>query len=703
MATLEKLRKNTGILISVVIGLALLAFILGDLASSGTSLFGGQNIEVANIEGESVSINEYQQKIEEVTGIYRQNNQTNALDEETNKEIREQVWEMILQNYILQDEYEKLGLGVSSEELFNLIQGDNPYPVVRQLFGDPETGQINKTHLMNFLRALKENRLPKDQQNFWLYLEEEMMRSQLFSKYMNLIRKGMYATTQEAQNSYINNQKKVDMQYLMLGFNTVNDTAISIANRDMKNFYDQHQYKYEQQASRDIRFVTIEIKPSEEDYNAIKNWINDIHNEFREAEKPGQFVNLNSDSSFNPRYHKYEELPDTLKDFMFNADVGDDFGPYFEEHTRSYKIAMLNDIKYLPDSVKARHILIRAGENISYEQAKSIADSLKEQLEEGADFAELARENSADGSAEEGGDLGWFTPGQMVKPFSDSCFNAEIGELKLIQSRFGYHIAQVTDKGPKVKKVQVAILKRNVDPSAETYDELYARAAQFAGKNSTLEEFLKAAKEEGLIVQTANNIRKNNLGIPGFQNAREIIRWAYEAEEGATSPLFEISDHFVIAALSKAQEDGIAPFEAVKDQVRFEVKNIKKGEFLAEKIKKAKNENQAIEAISENLNTNLQLAEGISFTSYRIPDAGVEPKVIAVATTLDEGIISEPIIGNGGVYMLSVKNIQQPEEKDNFVFEQSMLQRRYQARANQEAYEALKEAAEIEDNRLEFY
>ncbi len=703
MATLEKLRNKTGILIAVVVGLALLAFILGDLASSGTSLFRQQNIEIAEIEGESVSINEYRQKIEEVTNIYKQNNQTRSLGEDVHKEIHEQVWEMTLQKYLLQDDFEKLGLGVSSEELFDLIQGDNPYPVVRQLFGDPETGQINKTHLMNFLRALKENRLPQDQQNFWLYLEEEMLRNQLFNKYMNLIQKGMYATTLEAKNSYMKNQKRVNMQYFMIEYNTVNDSAISITEKDLKNYYDEHQYEYEQEASRDIKYVTIEIKPSEKDFDAAEKWINDVHDEFCEAEKPGQFVNLNSDSSFNARYYKYEELPDTLQDFMFSADIGDDFGPYFEEHTRSYKIAILNDIKYLPDSVKARHILIQAGENRTYDQAKSMADSLKKQLEAGADFAALARENSADRSAEQGGDLGWFTPGQMVKPFSDSCFEAEIGEIKLIQTRFGYHIAEVLDKGPKEKKVQVAIMKRNVEPSNETYDGLYARAAQFAGKNNTLEEFLQAAKEEGLLVQTANNIKKTNPGIPGFQNAREVIRWAYNAQVKETSPLFEIDDHFIIAALSKAQQEGIAPFEVIKDQIRFEVKNMKKGEIIAEKIRKTKNENQNIDDIANNLNATLNSAEDISFTSYRIPDAGVEPKVIAVATTLDEGITSEPIIGNSGVYMLSVSNIQEPEEKDNYAFEQSMLQRRYQARANQQAYEALKEAAEIEDNRLEFY
>ncbi len=703
MATLEKLRKRSGLLIAVVVGLALLAFILGDLARSGRSLFRKQKLEIAEIEGKSVPINEYRRKIEEVTNIYKQNNQTQSLGEDMHKQIQQQVWEMMLQKYILNDDFDALGLGVSSEELFDIIQGENPYPVVRQLFTNPETGQLDKTRLMNFLRALKDNRLPKDQQEFWFYLEEEMFRNQMFRKYMALVQKGMYATSFEAEKSYMENQKKSNIEYLLLAFNSVSDSGLSITTSELKDYYKNHEYEYKQEASRDLKFVTIDIEPSEEDFNAAKKWINDVYDEFLEADKPGQFVNLNSDSSFDVRYYKYEELPDTLQEFMFSHDTGDVFGPYYEEKTESFKIAMLNDIKYLPDSVKARHILVRAGENITYEQAKTIADSLRGQLDQGADFAELARQNSADRSAEKGGELGWFTPEQMVKPFSDSCFSAEIGELKLIQTRFGYHIVQVTDKGPKVKKVQVAVMKRNVMPSTETYDRLYARAAKFAGQNNTLDEFIQSAEAQNLMIQTANNVKKSSIDLPGLEGAREIVRWAYEAEEGSTSQLFEINDHFVIATLTKATEQGVAPFETVKDQIKFEVQTLKKGEIIAENIRNAKENSNSIKDLAAQLNTTTRSAEGINFSTFRLPEAGMEPKVVAAATTINEKTISEPIIGNAGVYVITVNQVQPAEPAENYAIEKSMIKRRYQSRANYEAYEALKDAADIKDYRLKFY
>jgi peptidyl-prolyl cis-trans isomerase D len=298
----------------------------------------------------------------------------------------------------------------------------------------------------------------------------------------------------------------------------------------------------------------------------------------------------------------------------------------------------------------------------------------------------------------------------MVEAFSDTCFFSEIGEVKLVTSpQTGFHIVEVTDKGRKVKKAQVAILARKVDPSSETYNNIYNKASRFAGKHRTYDEFIEGINEEDLTKKVANNIQRNAKQIAGLENARKLIRAAFETKEKEiikskedNQPIFEIGDQFVIAFVTEARKDGIAPFDEVKEDIKVKVKENKKAEKLAEKMKKAASQKGSLDAVASELGLQLQTASNITYSSFNIRGAGAEPKLVGTALAMEPNKISAPVKGENGVYLIEVTS----RQENNNISPDMIKQREIQGltrTATYEVYNALKEAAEIQDKRYKFY
>jgi len=707
MATLEKIRNRAGVLVAIVIGMALLAFILGDFLNSGGALFSNSQFEIAEISGKSISVQKYQKELNGLTEITKFTSGKNALDEETIQRIQEQTWQQILRQNILKDEYKELGIDISSQELWDMVQGENIHPIIQNLFTNPETGELNTMAVIQFLKTYDQD--PTGQKKaYWLFIEEQMVQEREFSKYTNLIKKGLYVTGSEAQAELNRINKTVDFDFIAQNLNQIPDSLVNIEESDLKTYYKNHENDFKQTASRSIEYVTFDIKPSEADRNADEEWINNIYEDFAQTENDKNFISLNSNISFDDNYYKKDELPEKFQEEMFNAKEGFIYGPYFEDET--FKLAKLSDIKYLPDSVRARHILIQpTQQDTDYSQIYAMADSLINLLKSGANFAQLSNQYSADKAAnEKGGDLGWFKANEMIKPFSDSCFNASVGEYKTIPTQYGLHIAQVTDRGKEVKKVKVATLGRKLEPSAETGNNIYAQASKFVGNNHTYEEFNQAIQEnENLTKKIASNIKKNDKNIPGLENPREFIRAIYNTDKHEiikenNDPIFKIGDRFIIGFVTDIKEDGIAPFEQVRSQILVQVKKEKKAEQLAEKIRQQMTENNNIYTLASNLNTEVKTATNISFRSHSVPEAGVEPKLIAVATTLEQDKLSNPVKGNKGVYVFQVTSVN-IADNGNVEMQQQQGMMQFSNRANYETFEALKETANIVDKRAKFY
>ncbi len=696
MATLQKIRNKAGVLVSVIIGIALFAFIFTGFFKSGSSLFRSSQQQVADIDGKEVSIQEYQALIDEQEEFAKlQSGKTSLTEAEVNR-IQDQVWNQLVFETLIKEKAKELGIEVTSEELLTMVTGKNVHPTIRQIFTNPQTGVFDRTQLIAFLK--QKDRDPKAS-FFWNFIEKQIIDQRINEKYTALLKKGMYVTNQQVQSEAKARSRKVDFDFIAKRYTSVPDSAIMIADADIEKYYNENINDFQQEATRDIEYVTFAVKPSEEDKKMALEWITKAKDVFgAENTDPVQYVKMNSDAPYVDRYLKPEQLSPQLQEFVKTAKIGDVYGPYLEND--AYKLTRLVDVKMMPDSVKARHILLRTG--ASAEALKTKADSLMNLLKKGADFAKLARSNSEDpGSAINGGDLGWFRDGTMVKPFNDACFNGKKGDLIIVESQFGVHIINIQDKGKLKKKYKLATLVRDITYSSKTYQDVYSKATKFAALNNTPEKFNQAVEKENLTKRYGRNIKATDRNIGTLQSPRQLVRWAFENEVGAISPIYEFGDDFVIAVLTGKTDKGPAPLETVKNQIKRELLKEKKAKKIIAEIKKDKNGATDIKQLAEKLDVNVQNAEGITYADMQVTGAGIEPALVALATNSKKDILSEPVEGNNAVFVVNVTNEStvniDPKAKRN------QLQQSINYNVDYRIFEALKKSADITDNRIRFY
>ena len=701
MATLEKIRNRAGIGITIFIGLALAAFVLGDAVKSGSSIMRGNQQEIARIAGKSVDYKEFQKKVDDLTDIYKLNSGSTSLDQKTTEQIREQTWMSLVRNYTMKDIYEKLGLGVTSNELFDLVQGENPHAIIQSLFRDQKTGAVNRQALIQFLKYQQTNSTGPEH-NYWLFVENQIIEERTFTKYNNLISKGIYTTTDEAKLSLEGKNKKVNIEYVGKQFSAVSDSSIKISQADAEKYYDAHKEKYKQEATRDIEYVSFPVIASKSDEDKVIKWIADIKNEFAAVEDPGAYVNINSDKQFDPSYFKQSELSPTLATFAFSGKAGDIYGPYKEG--QSWKLCKIQKFEDLPDSVNARHILIRVASQPEIAKAKVTADSIKRVLTLGGDFAALARKYSGDeGSAVKGGELGWFKRGAMVKPFDDAAFFGKINDILVVTSQFGVHIIQVTKRGNTTKNVQLATIVRNIEPSSQTYQQTYSLASKFAAENRDIKSFRESVTKQGLNKRIAS-ILEADKDIAGMENSRMLVRAIFKGDVGKPvlssegTPIFELGSQFVVAMLNSSQEKGYSPFNTVKPTIELALRKDKKAEQLKEKMAGKTDLN----ALASLLGTTVGQAQDINLEAYSIPGLGVEPALAGAASVLESGGVSKPIVGSNGVYVVKATAVNKGTNTD-IASEKLQSKMALGYRVSAQAFEALKENAEIVDKRAKFY
>ncbi len=707
MATLQSIRDRAGVLIAVIIGLAILAFVLGDFfGGQGSTRIGmKKKLEIGEISGESISYLDFDKKVNNLTEIYKLSGQ-NTVDEATVTRIQQDTWDQMVRDNVMSVQYKRLGLAVSPEELFDMVQGEDPHAFVRQIFSDPNTGYFDRGALIRFLKNMESDETG-NQQAYWLFIENQIHDERMFTKYLSMVRKGLYVTDQQVDNALAENSESVDFKYIIQRYASVADSSVKISEEDLKKYYNEHKDNYQQTASRSIDYVTFDVNPSNEDIIASEEWITDIRPELEETTNIPQFVNANSDIPFDYSYYKNGELPALYNDLFFKEQPDTAYGPYLENET--YKLARLVEIRNLPDSVHARHILVSPSAERTPLQAKETADSLLNLISSGTDFALLATFNSSDqGSAQLGGDLGWFNEGAMVQPFNDVCFFGNKGDLEIVETQFGFHIIEILDQGPRSEKAQVGILARIIQPSSTTFQNVYSEASRFAGVNNTYDKFIAAIEEEGLNKRVANDIKEADRQIPGLESPRLLIMALYTSEEGEIildqggQAVFELENKNVVAFVTEVKEEGIAPLEQVREDVELNTRKKKKAEALIKTLNTEIEGIDDIEGLADNINTSVLEASGINFNSFSIPGAGIEPNVIGYVVGMDENTISEPVEGLNGVYVLEVTSKTQNTEltAEN---EKNSLASKYQNRVNFETYNSLLKLANVKDKRSKFY
>ncbi len=705
MSALQFLREKAGVLVAVIIGLSLFIFVVSDFFGNGR----GQRIkankyyEIGRIGDETVTFQDYEQKVQNLLDIYKLSGNTSP-DENTIESIREQVWQQVIREKVLDKQYSKLGIGVSSEEVDELVLGSNPHPIVAQLFTDQETGAFNKSFLVNFL---KQTELDETAKKYWLYFEDEIVNDRMSTKYNTLVSKGLYVSSKQAEFDRNLSAATVDFSYIMKNYSSVADSLVKISQSEIESYYSGHKDNFKRTALRDIEYVTFDVVPSEEDIKQAEEWITKTKTEFAEAPDPEQFINLTADTRHIGFFVPLSQVPDTLRDFAKNENTSEIFGPYNEDGT--FKLARILEVANRPDSVHARHILLSPGSTRSLDQARSQADSLVKLIRSGTSFAFLAMSNSDDrGSSQLGGDLGWFPEGRMVVPFNNACFSGKKGDIMTVETTFGVHIIEIMDQSRSTRKYNIGIIDRKIIPGSVTNQRVYSEASQFAGTNNTYEKFNQAIAEKSLTKRVANDITPRQKTLPGLDNPRGLIISLFQAEQGnivldnSEQAVFEIGDKYVVAFCTKVQEEGVAELKDVENDIRFILVKDKKAEILASEFEKNLQDGKSLDDIASAMGLTIREATQVNFRSYSIPEAGNEPALIAAASAAKEGIVSGPVKGENGVYMITVNNIASSGSEDIKLFKDRLLTT-FQMRGSYEAYEALRKAANVEDKRYKFY
>ena len=704
MSVINKIRERSGLAVGII-AVSLIMFIVGgDLLGGRSMLSGGDQQKIGEIAGKSIDYQEFNAKVDALRAQFEQQS-GRAPTEQDIVQLREQAWNQTLFETAYQTEFDKLGLKVSPEELVDMVQGNNISPAVRQAFTNPQTGVFDKSGIISYLKGLKN--LPPQQQQAWASFEKNLASDRLREKYESLMRLSVFATTAEAQKEYQAQNSKADVKFLFVPYYAINDTTVKVTDGQLQDYLNKHKDEYPGTNSRSLQYVTFSVAPSKEDSATLYNEIKTLARGLGAAKNDSTFAQQNSDVRV-PLYLTAGEMPEQLRASIPTFSPGGIYGPFREANT--YFIYKYGGTKQDTSfTARASHILIQptAKTDSAKADARRRADAILKQIQGGASFEALAQSNSADGSAQNGGDLGYFKDnGQMVKPFESAVFGATAAGLipRLIETDFGFHIIRVTQ--PKTNTLyRVAAIAKTIAPSQATRDEALRKADQFASDVRTKEAFdAKVKEDKSLVVATAERIPENANQINALTDARTVVRWAFDdkTDLNAVSEPFEIGDQYVIAVMTNKTDEDKVSVADFRNELTAKVRNQLKSEQIITKLSGASG---SFEAIAQKYGTGalVETVPDVNLATGFLRSAGVDPTALGTAFGLKSGKRSKPVIGETGVLMLETVKLTPAPPVADYALYKTQIQQNATSRMGFYINEAIKEAAKVEDRRAKFY
>ena len=685
MAVLSKIRQRSFFLI-IIIALALFSFVLADVIQSGT--FSSSANNVGTVNGTDIDAQEFMQNVAMIEKQGQGTTSTQALNS---------AWEQEVRRIILSEEFDKLGLKIGSEQLINIIK-QNPNLAQNPQFLNA-AGQFDENKFKESLKGIK-NAPDQTQWLQWKEFEKNIERFAVEQMYNTMIKSGVYTTKAEGKFQYKLENDKADFEYVSVAFSTINDDQVKVTDAEIIDFMKKSPKKYKSDNTTSIDFVLVENKPSKEDEQAMLSTIGEVKVKFDSVANVGEFVNANSDIKFDSTYVTKNQLPVEHQEALFNLPIGGVYGPYvYNGHQCiSRMIAKKSNA-----SAKASHILLaykgapQSSATRTKEEAQALANDLLAQAKANpGNFAMLAMANSDDpGSKNNGGEYDNITPGQMVPQFNDFVFNSAIGTIGVVETDYGFHVIKVTDK---YNSVLMGTVAQKIEPSETTIDAIYTKASQLEADANENKDFAAVAKKAGFEVIPATNLKGFDEYVQGIGSQREIVRWSFNKDtEIGDVKRFDVPQGFVIAKLKDRNETGLLPLDVARQSVEPLIKNQKKAEMIKKKMS-----GSSLEAVAKASGASVQVATGVSLKTPVLPNIGNEPKVVGKAFGLAAGKTSEVIEGNSGMFMVRAKAVTKAPEVPSY--ETYITQDRSQNRsyAISMSFIALKDKAEIKDNRANF-
>ncbi|MCZ4242933.1 peptidylprolyl isomerase [Pedobacter punctiformis] len=694
MGLMTFLRNRAGYILVFAIGFAIVAFLVGDAINVGKPFWAANQKTVGSIDGKDISIDEFTPKVDQNLNQFKQQYGGSANAQMTAMAV-DQAWNAELAAALLTKEYDRLGLTVSNDELMDLLVGQNPSPLIKQYFSDPQTGQINKLSLNQFLKSKDPQAL--QQSNM---LQMEIKNQALQQKYSNLIRNSVYVTSLEATDEYTNRNKLANFKYVSLDYTSIPDASVKLAESDYSDYYNENKARFNNpQDTRAFEYVTFSISPTAADSLAIKTQIDKIAEDFKVAKNDSLFAAINSDVKVPYTYLTKGKLDPAVDSAVFSLPAGSFYGPKLSGN--SYKVVKVIATRFSPDSVKASHILIDPAKVGGDDKALKLADSLKGLVVKGTSFAELAKNYSVDGSKDKGGELGTFARGAMVPEFENAAFDGKAGDIKVVKSQFGYHVIKIEKQIGSSKVAKLAYVEKALGASSKTQAAAYKAASNFLSEVKG-NDFSKLAQQKGLKVAIADKITPTQGFAPGLDNPRKLIQDAYAADQGDVLPeIYNMTNAYVVAHLTAVNPKGILPLEAVKKEIEPMVRNAVKAKMLKDKFEKAGK--ASLDQIASKVGRTVNPVQNIVFANPIIPGVAQENALVGNVFGSQPGKVSAPVNGERGVYVFSVDGFTNPAPIANMFKQKEGMLLSLGQRSLGAAFQALQDNAKIKDNRVKFY
>lgn len=700
MATLQKIR-NRAVLLTIIIGLALFAFIIGDFLNSGSSLLRQSQEKIATIGVYELDYKEYEARILEMEEVYKIQTGQSSIDEAVVGQIRESVFETIVREQLLEQQAERLGVTVTSKELFNMVNGANIHPMVMQLpiFQNPQTGMFDRTLMMNFLQTIQLDDLsaydPESQQQiqdlkaYWLFWENNLKYTRLEEKLNTLLTKAVQANSLDVETQYADKSEQVDVAYVVKPYYLLSDSLFKVSAADVKKRYSLKKERFYQRPYRSANYVLVNVTPSPEDLQAAHDKINSLRDAFASAEDPAVFANTNSDDAHLDCYIANSLFNETVKQFL---STGEPFmEPTFSEGT--YQMARVLGRTVAPDSVRANALVLPL-------DATAMADSLLNVLKKGTDFKTVAAQINGGNP-----DLGWFREVdalQMGEDFLKACFSATKNAYFVVKTKYDLRVMQVTDMTKPVAKTKLALITQRVVPSSNTYSNLYNALNRLVAEHQDAPSFFKAAAEAGYEVEQAPYLHENDYTLAGIPQMRQAVRFVFNNELNSVSPILEnSSNQFVVIGVTGISDGDYQSLASVEPVLKMELINERKADQLVKEL--SAKSYASLAQFSQEEGLRIDTARYVNFSLRRITGAGEEPALIAAVMKAEPNVLSGPVKGKNGVYFFQVLNKTQSEEPFDAAVEKRSWDSNNLYRIMYQGFDAVRKASKVDDKRIRFY
>lgn len=712
MATLQKIRSK-GPLLVIVIGLALFAFIAGDAWKVLQPHQGKQ--DVGEVNGEVLSAQDYQKMVDELSEVIKLTNGLNSLTEDQLNNVKDQVWQSYVNNKLIAEQAKKLGLKVTDAEIQAIIdQGTHPL-LMQTPFRNPQTGMFDKDILKKFLvdyANMDASKMPAQYVEyyqkmgaFWKFVEKTLAESTLAEKYQNLVTKSLISNPVSAEDAFKSRTEQSDLLLAGVPYSSISDSTIQVSDSEIKDRYNEKKEQFKQLVeTRDIRYIDVKVVPSDADRKAVEKEVTEYSSQLANTTTDfGTFVRSTGSSvNYSDVPVKKTVLPADVAARLDSTGVNEIYGPYYNQTDDSYNAFKVLAKVSSPDSIQFRQIQVYAD---TEEKTKTLADSIYNALKGGADFAAVAKIYGQTGETTWVNSQSWEGAELDAdnSKFINTLLNQPVNELTNVNMGQANLILQVMDKKGMQTKYKVAVVKRPVEFSKETYNAAYNKFSQFVAQNTTIESMVKNAEESGYTLTPRTDLSSAEHYVGGVRSTREALKWIFAAKPGEVSPLYECgeNDHLMVVALDKIHEAGYRDINSVAEMLKNEIRRDKKADQIMAEMKKY-NSIAQVKGMKDAVSDSVKHVT-FSAPAYISVTRASEPVIGAVAAKTAVNKVSAPVKGNAGVYMIQVYAKDKGNEKFDAKQEEATLSNMAARIAGSQLINDLYQKAKVEDKRYLFF